>query len=104
MKRRWKEVLSMNKLDEIKSYAGSLGLMHTRNTMEELLHKDQEISATHLEFLAGVLGGEINYRQNKAKANRIKEAGFPYKKTLNEFNLDFCKSITKKQFKQLSEL
>jgi DNA replication protein DnaC len=94
----------MNKLTEIKSYAGSLGLIHTRDTMEDLLHRAQESNATHMEFLTDVLGGEIHYRQDKAKVNRIKEAGFPYKKTLDEFNLDFCKSITKKQFKQLSEL
>jgi len=94
----------MNKSNEIKSYAGSLGLIHTRDTMEKLLHSAQESNATHLEFLTDVLGGEIQYRQDKAKVNRIKDAGFPYKKTLDEFNLDFCKSITKKQFRQLSEL
>lgn len=94
----------MDKLNEIKSYAGSLGLIHTRDTMEELLHRAQENNATNMEFLTDVLGGEMHYRQDKAKANRIKEAGFPYKKTLDEFNLGFCNSITKKQLRQLSEL
>lgn len=35
---------------------------------------------------------------------RIREAGFPYPKYLKDFDLSFCKAISKKQFKQLSEL
>ncbi len=51
-----------------------------------------------------VLGSEIHYRQNKARERRIKEAGFPYKKYLKDFDLTFCQSITRRQLNQLSEL
>ncbi|MBO6268217.1 MAG: ATP-binding protein, partial [Clostridium sp.] len=34
----------------------------------------------------------------------MKEAGFPYPKYLKDFDLTFCHFLSKKQFKQLSEL
>lgn len=104
MKLQWKVVFSMDRLKEIKSYASSLNLIHTRDDMEYIIKKAEETNATYTEFLGEILGGEIRYRQDKVKIKRIKEAGFPYKKTLEEFDLDFCRSLTKKQFRQLSEL
>ena len=94
----------MEKLSEIKAKAGSLSLTHTKGNMELILKKAESANATYLEFLSGILQEEINYRHDKAKSKRIKEAGFPYIKKLYDFDLGFCKSLTEKQFKQLSEL
>lgn len=94
----------MDKIQEIKGYASSLGLIHTRDDLETIIHEAEKSQSSYVEFIQDVLGGEIKYRQNKAKEKRIKEAGFPYKKYLNDFDLDFCQSITRKQLNQLSEL
>ena len=94
----------MDKIQEIKGYASSLGLTHTRDDLETIIHEAEKAQSGYVEFIQDVFGGEIKYRQNKAKEKRIKEAGFPYKKYLKDFDLDFCQSITRKQLNQLSEL
>lgn len=94
----------MDKIQETKGYASSLGLTHTRDDLETIIHEAEKSQSSYVEFIQDVLGGEIKYRQNKAKEKRIKEAGFPYKKYLKDFDLDFCQSITRKQLNQLSEL
>ena len=94
----------MDKTQTIKASAHTLGLTHTKISLDEILHTAEENDLTYLDFLSYVLDGEIIYRQDKAREKRIKEAGFPYPKFLKDFDLSFCKAISKKQFKQLSEL
>lgn len=94
----------MDNLQEIRSYAGTLGLTNTKNALETLIHRAEAEDTSYVTFLQNILGSEIRYRQDKAKEKRIKEAGFPYPKYLKDFDLDFCQSVTKKQLKQLSEL
>ena len=90
----------MDKILELKGYAASLGLTYTKTKLETIIHEAEKNSSSYLTFLYDVLYGEIKYRQDKAKERRIKEAGFPYKKYLKDFDLDFCTSITKKNFHQ----
>ena len=94
----------MDKLQTIKASAYTLGLTHTKLSLEELLHSAEENDYSYLDFIRFILDEEILYRQDKAKEKRIKEAGFPYPKYLKDFDLNFCKAMTRKQFKQLSEL
>lgn len=94
----------MDKLKMMKEYANTLSLIHTRDDMENLLKSAEQSNMTYMEFMENILRGETQYRQDKARAKRVKEAGFPYIKTLEEFDLEFCKSITQKQLRQLSEL
>ena len=94
----------MDNLQEIRNYAASLGLVHTKNELETIIHVAEQKQSSYVTFINDVLGGEMRYRQNKAREKRIKEAGFPYKKQLKDFDLNFCQSITPKQLNQLSEL
>ena len=94
----------MDNLLETRSYASSLGLVHTKNELETLIHEAEQKQSSYVTFINEVLGEEIRYRQEKKKKKRIKEAGFPYKKYLKDFDLKFCQSITPKQLNQLSEL
>lgn len=94
----------MDKLQEIKNHASSLGLTHTKKELENLIHEAEQKQASYVTFIGEVLGSEISYRQDRAKEKRIKEAGFPYKKYLKDFDLNFCQSITPKQLNQLAEL
>ena len=93
----------MDNLQEIRAYAGTLGLVHTKNELEKLIHSAETEETSYVTFMKNILGSEIRYRQDKAKEKRIKEAGFPYHKYLKDFDLEFCQSVTKKQLRQLSE-
>lgn len=88
----------------MKNHAASLGLTNTKNSLEKLLRDAETSNPTYTEFLAHVLNAEIKYRLDKASEKRIKEAGFPSKKTLESFDLSFQRAISERQFKQLSEL
>lgn len=94
----------MDKLQTLKAALKTLGLTHTRETLEDILHDAQNEDPGFMDFLIRITDGEILYRQNRAKDKRIKEAGFPYRKYLKDFDLDFCQALTRKQLKQLSEL
>lgn len=94
----------MDKLQTVKASARTLGLINTRDNIETLLHDAQEEGLSYLDFLIKVTDAEILYRQNKARDKRIKEAGFPYPKYLKDFDLGFCKALTRRQLSQLSEL
>ena len=94
----------MDKLQQMKASLKTLGLTHTREALEEILHDAQSKDLSYSEFLAGIAGGEIKYRQDKATEKRVKEAGFPYPKYLSDFDTGFCRALTAKQVRQLAEL
>ena len=94
----------MDKIKALQEQATILSLYNTKNKLEDLIHKAEQEEISYLTFLENIFNGEIKYRHDKAMAKRIKEAGFPYEKYLKDFDLTFCKSLSKKQFMQLSEL
>jgi len=94
----------VNNIQELKASAGTLGLIHTRDEMDNIINAAEKRDCSYLEFLQDILNSEIKHRQDKAMDKRIKEAGFPYPKSLHDFDLSFCKAITKRQLNQLSEL
>ncbi|MBQ6150857.1 MAG: IS21-like element helper ATPase IstB [Mogibacterium sp.] len=94
----------MDNLGYIKASLKTIGLTHTRETLETILHDAQKEDLSYTDFLRNIADGEIRYRQDKAKEKRIKEAGFPYPKYLTDFDLNFCPALTGKQLNQLSEL
>lgn len=94
----------MDKLQQLKASFKTLGLTHTRETLEQVLHDAQAEDLSYTEFLESITAGEIKYRQDKAKEKRIKEAGFPYPKYLSDFDPDFSQALTRKQLRQLGEL
>ena len=94
----------MDRIKELKEQAASLSLYNTREKLEELIHQAEQEEISYTSLLENIFHGEIKYRHDKAQAKRIKEAGFPYPKYLKDFDLTFCKSLSRKQFSQLSEL
>jgi len=94
----------MDKLQTLRAACRSLGLIHTRDTLEKILHDAEKEDMSYLDFLVFLTDGEILYKQEKAKTKRIKEAGFPYPKYLKDFDLTFCQALSPRQFRQLSGL
>jgi len=90
--------------ESIKQSAKTLNLSGLSMNVEQLIKKAESEELSYSDFLNQTLINEIQYRTDRAKSKRIKEAGLPYVKTLEEFDLTFQKSITARQLKQLGEL
>ncbi len=78
------------------------------NTVEELLDNFLEIAVrdnkTTMEVLDYLFGQEKKHREAVAIERRMKSAVFPVKKTLEEFDFEFQKSIDKKIIEDLATL
>lgn len=94
----------MGKLEQIKQSAKTLNLGGLAMNAEHFVIKAEKENMTTSEFLDMVLIGELQHRTQRARERRIKEAGFPYVKRLDDFDLSFQTSITERQLRQLAEL
>jgi len=94
----------MNRFDKIKSNAYSLNLVHTRDTIEEFVKVAESRNQTYIEFIHTIFEEELKHRLSKAQERRIKDAGFPVIKRLEDFDISFQTSLSVKQLKQLGEL
>ena len=78
------------------------------NTVEELLDNSLEIAArdkmTTMEVLDYLFEQEKKHREAVAVERRMNSAVFPVKKTLEEFDFEFQKSIDKKVIEDLATL
>lgn len=91
-------------LKEMKAQANSLSLIYTRENMEQTLKNAEDKEPTYREFLQTIMESELIFKQNRLKEKRIKEAGFPYVKRIEEYDVGFQNAITERQLKQLAEL
>ena len=66
------------------------GVMHTLDLREEQARED---SQQHREFMYRLLCDEIERRDSKNIATRVKQAGFPGQKVLEEFEFTFNPEI-----------
>ena len=57
---------------------------------------------SHLEFLDLLVEDELNIRRDRLLKRRIKQAGFPALKTLEDFDFDYNPSINRKQIFDLA--
>jgi len=90
----------MDAVEQIHSYAKQLGLSNLSGKAFGFL----EEPLSNEEFLVECLKEEVAYREERAKARRIKQARLPTYKSFDEFDTDFQKGITDWQLKQLSAL
>lgn len=74
--------------DLIKEYAKKLRLGWMYSNIDEELEKSVNLGTTPHEFLYDILQKEVLYRGENAKRARIKKAGFPYKKYLDDLDMD----------------
>lgn len=74
------------------------------NQLENLLASGLYKNETPMEFIERLLTIELTTRQDKSREKRMKAAGFPYMKTLEQFDLKFQTSISKTQIRQLKEM
>ena len=69
-------------------YAQALKAPRIRESAARLAEQARDAGWTHEEYLAAVLSREVSAREASGAATRIRSAGFPTRKSLEDFNFD----------------
>jgi len=91
-------------MDETQALLRSLNLSWCKDNLNMVLNSTQDSEISYLDFLNHLLKGEMVFRQDKAQERRMKMAGFPFIKTVEDFDFGFQRSITRKQVNQLLDM
>jgi DNA replication protein DnaC len=94
----------MKQLKQVQESLVSIRLVETSKELTSLLAEAEQEQVSYLSFLNKIVNYEKGKREEKSRANRLKQANFPSIMTLAEFDLDKQESLTLKQFNQLQEL
>ena len=94
----------MEKLELIKDYAKSLNLNYLRINANKIIENADIGSTSYQDLLLSVLENEVGLKDKKAQERRLKYAGFPLVKRIEDFDFKFQKSITQKQVNSLAEM
>ena len=94
----------MEKLELIKEYAKNLNLSYLNINANKIIEKADLGSISYQDLLLPILENEVGLKDKKAQERRLKYADLPVKKTMDEFDFEFQKSITQKQINRLLEM
>ena len=90
--------------EELRRRLDELKLVHMRDHAEDMIRLAAAGQWTHAQFLARLLEGEAALRQDHARARRIKDAGFPVLKTLEQFDFTWPARINRQAVQDLFRL
>jgi len=91
-------------IDEIKSYASLLKLNAIKTGADESITDAQNNQLSYEEFLYRLLQKEYDIRHYNAIQSRIKNAGFPYKKYLEDIDISALPEDAQGKLKHLNSL
>ena len=96
----------MNELiyDRIKDNLATLKMSNTLEIMDNYLEHAVKENTPTLDILDHIFAREAESRRQKTANTRIQLAGFPYRKTLDDFDFDFQASIDKTQIMDLATM
>lgn len=94
----------MEKLELIRDYAKTLKLNYLNANASKIIENADTKDLSYQDLLLDVLKNEINLKEKKAQERLLKNTGFPMIKRIEDFDLNFQKSITSKQINRLIEL
>jgi DNA replication protein DnaC len=81
-----------------------LNLAHVEVALPQILSQARTEQWTYETFLEQVLAWEVNAREQKAIARRLKAARIPSKKTLDGFDFSFQPSLSERRLRELADL
>jgi DNA replication protein DnaC len=81
-----------------------LHLLYIQSNYQTLAHKAAEQQRSYLDYLAQLVEGEFITREMRSIERRIKNARFPVRKTLDEFQWSWPKKINRLQVQNLFRL
>ena len=94
----------MTKTSELAHLFRSLKAPAAARSVPALAKRAREESWSHERFLEAVLSAEVASRESHGGENRIKAARFPARKTLEEFDFTFQRSVKKQVVEHLGQL
>ncbi len=81
-----------------------LNLAHLETGLPRLLEQARAEQWTYETFLGQALAAEVEGREQKALARRLKSARIPAKKTLDGFDFSFQPSLSERRLRELADL
>src|SRR5271156_1542550 len=94
----------MSKTSELSHLFRALKAPAAARAMGALAERAREESWSHERFLEAVLSTEVSSRESHGGESRIKTARFPARKTLEEFDFTFQRSVKKQVIEHLGQL
>lgn len=81
-----------------------LNLTHLEAALPQVLSQARTEQWTYEAFLERALAAEVDGREQKALARRLKSARIPAKKTLDGFDFSFQPSLSERRLRELADL
>src|SRR5271168_2595324 len=94
----------MSKTSELSHLFRALKAPAAARALQGLAQRAREEDWSHERFLEAVLSTEVSSRESHGGESRIKTARFPARKTLEEFDFTFQRSIKKQVIEHLGQL
>ena len=94
----------MTKTAELTHLFRALKAPAAARALPKLAERAREEEWSHERFLEAVLSTEVASRESHGGENRIKAARFPARKTLEEFDFTFQRSVKKQVVEHLGQL
>lgn len=91
-------------IERLKAQAKELRLPYMNKNIEEHVKQANIENSSYEEFLINLFDYEIELRRNNSTQKRIRTAKFPYKKYLDEIDIDALPEGVKGHFKHLCSL
>src|SRR6516165_9140757 len=86
---------------QLESQLQRLHLGYVQSNYKTLARKAAEQQRSHLDYLAQLVEGEFTMREMRSIEPRIKNARFPVRKTLDDFQWSWPKKINRLQIQNL---
>jgi DNA replication protein DnaC len=94
----------MSKTSELAHIFRALKAPAAARALPKLAERAREECWSHERFLEAVLSTEVSSRESHGGESRIKAARFPARKTLEEFDFTFQRSVKKQVIEHLGQL
>ena len=92
------------KNQQLENNLSYLNLSYTRDNLKEMVASAARKKLSHLDFLNAVIADETSAKQQRAAERRIKQARFPYIKTLDSFDWNHPDKINRDLVQHLFSL
>ena len=92
------------KLTDLQEKLEYLKLTHLRDNIGEMSNEAARRQMSALDFFASAVAAEVEVKRDRAMARRVKQAHFPYLKTLDAFDWTHPKKINRDMVRHLFNL
>ena len=91
-------------IEDINKSLDILELIKIKEILPDYIHKTSKNNPPISESLNYLLNEEIKYKDERASEGIIKASGFPFRKTVDDYDFTFQPSVSENQIRELSNL